>query len=61
MDFKKPLRASTAVIVILLALLAGAALGFGGNGFTLRGFSTFFIGSLIAWIIFGLLARAISK
>jgi hypothetical protein len=58
---KKPLSTNATITVVVLALVTGAICGFSSRGFTTSGFSTFFIAALIAWIVYGLIARAMSK
>lgn len=61
MDTKSPLSGQTILVVAGLSILTGAYFGFARGGFGIRGWSTFFIGTLIAYVIFSLIARGITK
>lgn len=58
---KKPLGASTIVVIMVLALIIAAIFGPAKHGFTIHGITTFFGVFLVAWIVFALIARAIKK
>ncbi len=61
MNMKKSLSTNAIITVIVLALVTGAICGFSNYGFTIRGFNTFFIAALIAWVVYALIARAMNK
>ena len=58
---KKPLGASTILVILVLALIIAAIFGPVMRGFTIHGMTTFFGVFLVAWIVFALIARAIKK
>lgn len=61
MDTKTPLSGSTILIVALLSIITGAYFGFASGNFGIGGWSTFFISALIAYVIYALIARVLTK
>jgi hypothetical protein len=55
---KKTLNKNTIIIIIVLSLVTGALFSMSAGGFsTVQGLSTFFIASLVAWVVYALIAR----
>ncbi len=61
MTINKPLNRGAILIVAMLSLATGAFFGFSAGNFGVRGISTFVISSLIAYIVYALIARAVIK
>jgi hypothetical protein len=58
---KKRLNARRLAVIAGLSLLTGALIGFATGGFSLHGLSTFLLATLIAWVVYALLARSLWK
>src|SRR3990172_2458182 len=58
---KKRATAKRLVVIALLSIITGAIYGFSKGGFSIHGFNTFFVATLIAWVVYALIARAMNK
>lgn len=58
---KKPLSRTAIVIIIVLAVTTGAIFGILAGGFSVSGLSTFFVATIVAWVVYALIARAMNK
>jgi len=58
---KKPLSTAAIVTVVFLAVITGAIFGVSAGGFSVSGLSAFFVATIIAWVVYALIARAMNK
>lgn len=58
---KKRATAKRLAVIAILSVITGAICGLSAGGFSIHGFTTFFMTTLIAWVVYALIARAINK